>query len=65
MRTSKQPSHAAYLPTFILPAIVVTPFRYSGLQVARLKMRGTQTGEYRVRYCFFPGFAEIVTRESG
>lgn len=53
----------AYLLAFIPPVIVVTHFRFSDLQVARLNMRGTQTREDSLHYGFFPGFAEMATRE--
>lgn len=53
----------ACLLTFILSLIVVTIFGCFNLQVAKLKMRGTQTWEYRVLYGFLSRIRRDVTRE--
>lgn len=54
----------AYLLTSINFVYYFTVFRYFGLQVARLKMRGTQfRSTYKILYGFGPGFAELVSRE--
>lgn len=62
-RTNNLAMQPAYPLTFDISLIVVTIFRYFGLQVARLMMGGTQISEYRVLYGFDPGFAKLVTRK--
>lgn len=64
-RTNNPDMQPAYPLTFTISVIVVTIFRYFGLQVARLTMRGTQISKYRVHvhYGFNPGFSELVPRE--
>lgn len=62
-RTNSPAMQPTYLLTFILSVNTVTIFREFGLQVARLKMRGTQIPKYRVLYGFGPAFAELATWE--